>query len=342
VGSLRPFHQMREAARARDMDAVVQLGEPCLRGLEAERRFHAVLPDAHAIYANALNEKERLPEAIAHFEVALYGPDNQELSFYRRSALVVTLANAYWRVGRYQDLVNAVAPVLAGQGTPAQQATALRMLSSITWRTTGDLDAATRLLEQSATAAGQRSGMWWRDAVYRGQYLMELGRLPEAEAVLRHGVDRERDELRAHPNPDRPMVANLAIFLGALARVEVRLGRIEVAEEMHAESAALLPPDRHFGRYTWHLLAAEIAAARQDHPLAAEHADTCLDITTRLGARPSMAVSWKLQGRVARDRDQVPYAIDRFRLARAGYVVLGHPRDTAEMEAELAALGVGP
>ncbi len=340
VGSLQQFHQMRRAAGARDQHTVLQLGASCVQAIEAEPRYHTVLPDAHVIYASALNDHERLLEAIDHFQAALYGPYNEELSYYSRSAVVVSLANAYWRVGRYADLVRALDPVLRGAGTSAQQATALRILSSITWRTTGDLDAATRLLEQSATVAGHSSGLWWRDAVYRGQYLMELGRLEEARAVLRHGVDREAEEMRAKPQTDRAVTANMAIFLGALARVEVRLGHLDRAEEMHAESARLLPPDRQFGRYTWHLLAAEIAAARDNLSLAAEHADTCLEITTRLAARPSIAVAWKLQGRIARDRDQVPYAIDRFRLARDGYITLGHPRDTAEMQAELALLGV--
>ncbi len=343
MGSLQQFLDMQEAARVHDHATVVELGPSVLATISAEPRYHVMLADAHVIYAAALNEHEQLTDAIEHFEHALFGPDTDDLSFYARPAVTVTLANAYWRVGRYQDLVHVIQPVLEGTGTPAQQATALRILSSITWRTTGDLDAATRLLEQSAVAAGHASGLWWRDAVYRGQYLMELGRLGEAQAVLRHGVDREVEEMRAQDHqPDRATIANLAIFLGALARVEVRLGRVAEAEELHAESARLMPPDRQFGRFTWHLLAAEIATARHDLALATEHADTCLELTTRLRARPSMAVSWKLQGRVARDGDRVPYAIERFRLAHDGYVTLGHPRDAAEMRAELVALGTTP
>jgi tetratricopeptide (TPR) repeat protein len=333
------YDQMQRAARAKDHETVIALGDLCLAELASDFSMLHQRANAHSMMANSLQEVERLPDAVRHFEAALYGPSTEHLTIYQRPSLTMSLANTYWKVGRYQDLSAAVAPIINGMGSPSQASTALRILSSVAWRTTGNLEEATTLLSQSAIAAGETGSLWWRDAVYRGQYLMELGRLGEAQAVLRHGVEQENAEMIRLGKDDRVTLANLSIFLGALARVEVRLGNVDVAERLHQESGRLLPPARQFGAYTWNLCACEIAAARREWDAATDHADTCILLTTHMGAIPSMAVSWKLRGTVDLGQDRVRPAIEWFTKARDTYRDLGHVRDHYEMDQQLRALG---
>ena len=116
------FNDMKRASAANDPQAVVALGPRCLGEMATDLSLLPLQADARAIYGHALNELEQLPEAITQIEEALYGSMTHHLRVFKRSALTMLLANSYWKVGRYDDVIAAVAPVLNGQGTPARWA----------------------------------------------------------------------------------------------------------------------------------------------------------------------------------------------------------------------------
>jgi tetratricopeptide (TPR) repeat protein len=294
-------------------------------------------PAEAAALGLAHHERDEPGPAVRSLDAALTHPE--ALGDFDLTWLRLLLGIDRLRVGRYEgaaDLLTGVAEDIDVE--PAMRSTALRGLSVLTWRLTADLGHATELLERAVIVEDRPpgEGMWWHDAAYRGQYLLDAARPGEAVKVLRHGVHAQRAETCADPaTAPEPARADLAMALGVLAQAEVATDEVDAAVDHIEEAAELLPHRLRYGLAYQLIALGEVSAARGDHPMAVLALDEAESVSMDLELLPALVWVHRARGHTEWDHgDKVRAQVElerAFRLAEA----LGHTAEVPALRSDL-------
>ncbi len=171
------------------------------------------------------------------------------------------------------------------RGPAKRRAFAYRLRAMLAWQLRADLPAAELLLQQSVEAdPPDEPGMSWRADLGRGQFLGEVGRYAEADALLGPAILRQEQCL---DHDDHGSRTDFGIGLGSYGRILARLGRIAEAHVLVERGAKLLDPAHRYAIAYGHLSRMEVALASQDGPSAKSSFTEGWVIAQDLGLMPA-------------------------------------------------------
>lgn len=318
---------------------LVQHGPTLLEQVEGTASGIRYIANARAMVADGYMQFDLIQESCVLRGRSVFDEGHEH---YTRNPLIlrVSLASDLSKLARHRDSAEVVRPIAVQTGEPSDaRAMAFRVLASATWHLTGDLGAATELLEQSSVAAGRGSGagLWWKDAFYRGQFLVTLDRAREALGVLQFGVGRQREQYETSDKSD-PHRANLGLSLASLARAEIALMMLDEARSHLDEAAALVPEQKFYGQVAVSRRRAELALADLDLERATDDCERALLASRARGFAGQEADCLQLFGRILQTDGDSAGAKTAYLAARELHEAHATPLFVAQCDAALARL----